>query len=283
MKKSHTMKILILGFTILSLTETTFAQPNPSPTPTPPKTRPATYDEGTESITDFPVSSDDREWAQNTLLSIQDLKENIKRMSVPRQKEALLSGIEAMIPASAPKRTETLLRVTLNRALAINDIIEREAIEPGRLLGKKVAAGTIDQQVRILKKSLELAEKYYQSDILYLNEKIAKKDQNLTKLEWAKFGRDYSEMLVKVSNSLFDASAQFEVMKKAVDWYAVSLKNDKYQYAYAPVISKIATALTTLNRIQITSDAQAIMQIRELRYVYRTAKEMADKVEAQRR
>jgi hypothetical protein len=201
--------------------------------PVAPKTGNSPFDEGTQEG----LTQQDRarisDWALNTKLALEEITTKISPLKMVEKKQMLVECMENAVIDSAPLASETLLRYTLNRALAANKAIEEEGI---RKNFPTFAAGTVDQQVRLLRNSVDLALEYYQNDVMYINgKKQSNKLRDLIAPEYARFGTRYNDLLLTLSNSVFDATAQYSILRKSIGWYANDLAKDAKADAYGRI------------------------------------------------
>lgn len=191
--------VLILGFQA----GVASAQSQP---PIPVIKPPSIFDEGTQA---GPLSPDQvknfAEYATNARAQMAELSRvtaDISKESVDR----LVKGFEKIIAASSPKQNETLIRFVLNRALKITQAIEKES-DPSDL-------GVIDQEWRILRRSIEFASKKADLDKLYLAN--AEQKGNPPVLPFSEFGVEYADWLIRLSRSIVDSSAKYTVVRLAL-------------------------------------------------------------------
>jgi hypothetical protein len=87
------------------------------------------------------------------------------------------------------------MRYALNRGIVLNTFIQEES--------DANAVGTSDVQLRVLRSSVVMAIKYYDTDMDILTKK--------TSAPYVLFGLDYFEFLSELNKSIFDASAQYKI------------------------------------------------------------------------
>jgi hypothetical protein len=213
-------------------------------TTTAPKNDGGVFSEGTEEGLSAQDRSRISDWALNTKLALEEITVKIASLKMVEKKQMLLECIENAVVDSAPLASETLLRYTLNRAMAANKVIEDEAVRKNY---PSFAAGTVDQQVRLLRESVELALEYYQNDVMYINgKKASNKLRDLIAPEYARFGTRYNDLLLTLSNSIFDATAQYSILRKSIGWYANDLAKDAKAEAYGRIAINLDNIWRTL-------------------------------------
>jgi hypothetical protein len=167
---------------------------------------------------------------------------NIEPLKMVEKKQMLVECIENVVIDSAPLSSETLLRYTLTRALKANEVIEEEGLRKNL---PYVAAGTIDQQVRLLRESVKMALNYYKNDVAYINGKNTK-IRDLIAPEYANFGIAYNDLLMKLSSSIFDATAQYGILRKSIGWFAKDLSKDAKAEAFGRIAINLDNSWRTL-------------------------------------
>jgi hypothetical protein len=187
-------------------------------------------------------------WAKNSKILLVDLLDSVESLPTNLKLEQLTEGIKQGVVESAPKQSELIMRYSLNRALVINDILNKET-DP-------TAVGSMDARLRVLMASIKFALKYYDADVAALSSKAA--------LPFATFGIEYFSFLSELNKSIFDASAQYNIQKTALEFLQWDLYRDLNNAKYAPQIVKINTSLKKYPASNI-SDSAAISYIRQMK------------------
>lgn len=226
-------------------------------------TAPAGFEEGTESQLSADQMSEILPWAENSETTLKDLLETTRSFGYVEARDTLVRGIEDLVLASAPKRTELLMRYVLNRALKVHRQIEAQV--------DVSQPGVIDLQVRMLRASVRLAFKYYQSDLAYMNGRFVEKKTDLAGLPYASFGLEYAHFLMTLDQSLFDASAQYEIATLTLGLLEWDLYRDKDKLLYAPVIAKIDRFLKLAPKAAPAQDGDSVKWLRRVKKVYQDA------------
>jgi len=221
---------------------------------------PAGFDEGTESSLNATQMSEILPWAENSRETLKDLLDTTSSFSYREAKETMVRGIQDVVLASAPKRTELLTRYVLNRALKTHALIEREV--------DTTQPGVVDLQVRFLRNSIQMALKYFVSDVAYLNGRFVEKKADLASMPYAEFGLDYAQFLMTLDQSVLDASAQYDIAVQALGLLEWDLYRDQDRLLYAPVISKIDRFLKLAPAQAGASDGDSIRWLRKVKKVY---------------
>ncbi len=210
--------------------------------------RPAILEEGTQRELSRAQIAELLPWAKNSKLFLTDLLENIQPLNTADKIESLVSGISSTVGESAPKHSELLMRYALNRGLVLNEILSKE-MDPE-------AVGTQDAKLRVLKASIHLALKYYETDLAVMSAKM--------NAPFVSFGLDYFNFLNEINKSIFDASAQYTIQRTSLEWLQWDLYRDLNNTSYAAQIVKINNGLKTLPTRKL-SDSQSISYIRQMK------------------
>ena len=226
--------------------------------------KPAILEEGTQRVLTPAQIAELLPWAKNSKVFLLDLLESINGLTTLDKVERLADGIQTVVGESAPKNSELLMRYALNRGIVINDILSKEMDAD--------AVGSQDVRLRVLRESINMAIKYYDIDLATLTKKSA--------APFVLFGLDYFEFLSELNKSVFDASAQYNIQRTALEWLQWDLYRDLNNTSYASQIVKINNAIKTFPARKMT-DAQAIANIRLMKQIAQQlrVKETLKKVE----
>ena len=227
-----------------------------------PVARAADFEEGTETELSVQQLDKIKPWATNSLIQLRDLLDKVNTMTYRDAHETMVDEIKNVVLASAPKKTELLLRFILNRAMKVNDELATDS--------NTDAPGAVDTEVRILRLSVELAQRYYTSDIAFLDAR--EKDSAAATLPYAAFGLEYANMLMTMDQSMFGARAQYAVARLVLGFLQVDLNRDEHlRFRYAPAIGKIHAFLTKLPERSPDNGAMALKYVRQMRKTYEQA------------
>lgn len=209
---------------------------------------PQALQEGTQRVLNPSQIAELLPWAKDSKIFLNDLLENTQGLSTLDQIERLTDGVANAVGESAPKNSELLMRYALNRALVLNGILDKEM--------SAEAVGTADVKLRVLKASIKMALKYYDTDMALLTKKST--------APYVTFGLDYFEFLNELNKSIFDASAQYSIQRTSLEWLQWDMYRDLNNTSYAPQIVKINNGLKTFPTRKLT-DAQSIAYIRQMK------------------
>lgn len=212
--------------------------------------KPSILEEGTQRELSKAQIAELLPWAKDSKLFLVDLLENIQGLTIQDKIDRLAEGLATVVGESASKNSELLMRYALNRGLVLNNILASEMSAD--------AVGTADARLRVLKSSIEIALKYYETDMAIL--------QKRTTAPYVIFGLDYFEFLSELNKSIFDASAQYTIQRTALEWLQWDLYRDLNNASYAPQIVKINNGLKSFPIKKIT-DSQAIANIRLMKKI----------------
>ena len=165
-------------------------------------TKPAILDEGTQRVLSPDQIAELLPWAKDSKLFLTDALNDLDSIPMSLKVERLLQSIKQVVQDSGSKNSELFMRYILNRGLAVNDILSKEV--------DMDAIGSIDAQFRILRQTVEMAIKYYDIDMTIISKKGA--------APFKDFGVEYFNFLTNLNNSIFDASAQYNIQRTALEF-----------------------------------------------------------------
>lgn len=211
---------------------------------------PSFLDEGTQRELSMAQIAELLPWAKDSKMFLVDLIDNAQSLPMEQRLERLLEGVEQVVKESQSKKSELVMRYSLNRSLVLYKILDQEM--------DSQVVGSIDIKVRVLMQSIKLAISYYDTDVLNLSKK--------TTLPFAQFGLEYFGFLHELNKSIFDASAQYNIQRTALEFLQWDLYRDLNNISYAPQIIKINNALKIFPQKKM-SDAYSINYIRQMKKV----------------
>jgi cell division protein FtsL len=213
--------------------------------------KPSVLEEGTQRDLSPAQIAELLPWAKDSKSMLSDLLENIQGLGMTDKVSRMVDGIQQVVGESAPKNSELFMRYVLNRALVLNDMLDKEIDAD--------AVGAIDVKSRVLVLSIKMAIKYYDID----SAKLA--DQKVVS-PFASFGKEYFYFLKELNKSIFDASAQYKIERTSLEWLQWDLYRDLNNTSYASTIIKINNALRIFPSTKLT-DSQSINYIKQVRKV----------------
>ncbi len=220
----------------------------------------AVLNEGTQVELSQEQISEMLPWAKNSKIFLEDLLEDVAGLRKAEQLQQLKAVIRDVVLQSAPKKTELLMRYVLNRSMMLVDVISNESVSGDR--------GIMNNQLRLLKRSVEMALGYYKSDLSYLNGE----DDSADRVSFAVFGLEYSVFLADLGNSILDASAQYKVIRMRLGFLQNSLYRDQNNKVFAPSIISLNNALKANPEEVEASDQNYLERIRQLKRIYEKQK-----------
>lgn len=243
--KSLKLKVLTIGLALLSsITTAVFAEDIVIPV----VSKPRALQEGIQRDLTSDQVAQLIPWAKNSKLELKELLESVKQLNTEDKIEKLVIGIESIIEKSAQKNSELLMRYVLNRALVINKELSEEM--------DSLVVGSMDVKLRVLSTSITMALDYSDDDVTTLNTN--------NKIRYAMFGKVYYSFLYELNKSIFDASAQYKILKTALEWYQWDLYRDLDNNVYAAYIVKINNILKQYPK-QKAQDTEAMAFVRQLK------------------
>lgn len=215
--------------------------------------KPAALQEGTQRVLTSAQINEILPWAKDSKVFLIDLLSSIEGLSTLDKIDRLVTGIQTVVSESSPKNSELLMRYSLNRGLVLNETLSKEMVNE--------TVGTQDTKLRVLILSIEMALNYYDADIASLS--------NKTFTPVAKFGLEYFTFLNELNKSIFDASAQYQIQRIALEWFQWDLYRDLNNTSYAPQIVKINNSLKIYASKKL-NDKEALNTIRQLKKIVGT-------------
>lgn len=210
--------------------------------------KPAVLQEGTQRELTAAQIAELLPWAKDSKVFLKDLLESTQGLSSTDKLDRLVEGMKTVVGESAPKNTELLMRYAINRGLVLNEILAKES--------SVETVGSIDAKVRVLVSSINMAIKYYDTDMATLSKK--------SPAPFVTFGMDYFNFLTELNKSIFDATAQYSIQRTSLEWLQWDLYRDLNNTGYAAQIVKINNSLKVYPA-KVTSDKQAISFIRQMK------------------
>lgn len=211
------MKAFIISLTLSSMSMSAFGAPQTSSE--------KYFNEGTETTLTKEQVQEIKPWAQNTRALLLKLLENARNLTYTEKTNTLIRGIRQGVLASAPHNTELSMRYILNRANKVYKIMRTSphANEPM----------AVDAQNRLLQEAVEMAIRYYQSDMQALNK--AKNGEAFNTLTF-KFAVDCQNLLNSLSQFNFDPIVNYKIQYLRVSYFQLDLFRLKDNKTYANAI-----------------------------------------------
>ncbi len=195
-----------------------------------------------------------RPWAENSEFRLKEILRMSENYSIDDKISYLASGIEKLVIASAPRKSEILLRFALNRGLKIVDVIVNNT--DGELNAKR-------NMLRVLERSIDFAITYYEDDIAFLTNGAYPKES------LSSFGKDYALFFHDLVKTTLDASAQYELMLLNLHYLKIDLARSLEREKYAGEVLKINDALLLLPTTAPSSDQVSLERIRGMKQLIR--------------
>ena len=200
------------------------------------------YDNGPSGKLDIEQLHDIKSYAINAKTSISRTLSAIDHMSDSVEiKSKLTTEINKIISESKDMRSVLLLTHALESGMTLVKMIDQNSVLRGPMYTPQ---GTIDQENRILKRSLQFADDYYQSDFDFING-VETKREIVTNPKFLVFGVEITKFLVKMSDGVLNARSEYGMIRWTLAVLANYIKNDKdVGIAYSSTRYNIAKVLT---------------------------------------
>ncbi len=214
------------------------------------------FAEGTLTTLNTQEIGDYIPWANNAKKLLQDALTDSKRLRLEEKVEFLKNEIKSVVRESSPKKYQMLMRFALNRGLLLADIVERETEykDPGMILN----------EIAILKTAIKTSFEFYESDLEF--QKKVSEGKGTVVVPQADLGLMLAQRMLKISPEIFDASAQYQFMKKTFEMLNWDLSQDADSKKYAEQIVDIYK-FTSKMPANAKNDEEAIKHVRSLYYL----------------
>lgn len=213
-------------------------------------TAPSLLKEGTQTTLSEAQIAELLPWAKNSRVFLTDLQDSVQNLNMADKIDRLVDGITNTVTESSTKQSELLMRYILNRGLVVHDILNKKMDAD--------AVGTQDVKLRVLRSTIVMALKYYDTDMETLSKG--------TPAPFVLFGMDYFNFLNDLNKSIFAASAQYSIQRTALEWLQWDLYRDLNNAGFASQIVKINNQLKIFPTTQL-SDKQSISYIAQMKLI----------------
>ncbi len=259
---------MVLGFATLTAPQMASAQVTPNPS--------LELPDGPSGKLDLGVLQDIKSYAINANSDITRLLNAVAQMNDSVEiKNKLFNGINNIISNTKGSRSTLLLTQSLQAGITLVKLIDQQSIQRGLQFTPQ---GTVDQEVRIMRQSLNFAKEYYESDFAFINGVLAKNEVK-TNPKFVEFGMKLNSFIIKMSDGVLNARASYGMIRWSLALLANYIKNDKeIGIAYASTRYNIATTLTEkdlatgksiypdlVNGEMAPSDVECVIKIRNLK------------------
>jgi formylglycine-generating enzyme required for sulfatase activity len=189
------------------------------------------------------------QWMKNSRNDLKDLLVRVGDEADHFRRTALLrAGISRVIEGSFPKNTELQMRVVLHRALKLERRVSRQSSEKGfNRFGEAFLKGAIN-----------LALKYYTSDLSYLQDKKNKRDLG-------SFAAKTYNFFLEQGKKIVDVTAQYQYLYSVMSIFKIDLFRSPINKApkVARIISQIHNGLRFLPQA-VSNDSIARENLRKI-------------------
>ena len=170
------------------------------------ETQDSIFNEGVDTtIRAEDIGDDVRMWAQNTALKLTKALEDIKSLSIPEKKEALVSVIQESVTEAKDKRELLLMRFMLNRALKLNEFYQNQS---DALVLNYVLLPAVKKAILL----------YEESDLPFLEANKDKPESEIKPPAYAAFTKESIDFLLTASNMNKTLEGQFEILRASLVW-----------------------------------------------------------------
>ena len=193
-----------------------------------------------------------RVWAENSKVALEDLLLSVDGISDPDERLKLLEdGMGEIVETSSHKGNELFLRYALNRGIYMSEIVRKES---DSVLDTRIP------RLRMLEYSIQLAMDFFQHDIRFLE---WGEDPRLNRVAFAKA---WFQLNINLAKKVWDASAQYNVLRFGLGRLQVDLGHSAEKERYANDIRRIDNLLGSLGEENLdrSFDQGLLDQIRRM-------------------
>ena len=219
------------------------------------------FEEGTlVSLTEDEVETFEV-WAINLeSLLYQSLKDSMNK-PINERVEFIENEIKNIVRSSGKKKYQTLMRFALNRGMLLNKILLDESDINVR--------GTVENQIDILVKSIDIAREFYQSDLDFHMQVQSLDDP--VQIQYAQFGLRFARKMFFAAINIFDASAQYRVLYKILEMLNWDIVQDSHSILYSEVIIDIYRLLESFDEMNVIDDQLNLKRVRQMIQLFKRA------------
>lgn len=193
-------------------------------------------------------------YAQNAQSVLTKALSDINSMTVQQQVKHLTAVIKAVVKNSGQKNYQTFMRFALNRTLFLVQELVKES-DWG-------TPGTPENVLNIQVKGIELALRFYESDLAY--QRKVNQGQDSVVLNHAAFTIDFGKTMLTASQSVLDASAQYRLLYKILEMINWDLSRDQNAVEFSDTIVEIYNTLYSMDENPTGNDVDSVLNIRRL-------------------
>ncbi len=231
---------------------------------------PKGFEEGTETRLTAAQLKELEPYATNSMTRLRDALEETKNINGSRALDILLNKFRQISTLSGARRNEMLMRYVIHRGLKIAEIVQEQSDSSNKI--------AVDQTVRILKRSAEMAIDYYESDFEFVNGRGVPRYSDDRLIDYSSFGVDYGIFLMSIQESMPDISAQYTIARLSLGLLQYDLYRDLNRRAMAaPAISRLQDTMTATPETATSDSAEYLNHLIRIRrdFLY-SAKFMSD-------
>lgn len=193
-------------------------------------------------------------YAQNAQSVLTKALADINSMTVQQQVKHLTAVIKAVVRNSGQKNYQTFMRFSLNRTLLLVQELVKES--------DWATPGTVENVLNIQVKGIELALRFYESDLAY--QRRATKGDETVVLNHAAFANDFGKTMLTATQNVLDASAQYRLLYKILEMINWDFSRDQYAIELSDTIVEIYTMLYSMDENPTANDPDSVQGIRRL-------------------
>ena len=165
---------------------------------------------------------------RNPKSDIEQALKDVKTISDPSEaRDMLLKQAKRIVEYSKAQGDKLLLSQSLASGITLTSYIQDTVID-----AHKAPAGTVRQQVRILKHAFTQAKKYFERDRDYMNRLINTPQADARSSDWVYFGKELSKFIMELSEGMLNMKAHYAINRWAAGVFERKLLDDRNRAAF---------------------------------------------------
>lgn len=217
----------------------------------------------------------------NPKVALNHLLTKIRNLKDPSEvKQTLFRGLNDIQRDTLSTENNLIFKHSIKAGLELSQLIHSQTIAQGK---SRTPPGTIRQQIRIMKKSVDLALGYYESDESYVRalrtgtlaeQEAAKKCRTP---DFIKFGKELTKFIIGMSDGVLNIQAAYGMVRWSIGVFENYMLQDRGAAGYADTIRLLDTTRGNpefpdlMQGEKPLNDLQAVDRIMKLKLIAKQA------------
>ena len=202
-------------------------------------------------------------YTQNAKSVLSKALTDSESMPMEQRVKHLTAIMKSVVKGSGQKTYQTFMRFALNRTL----LLVKELVSQSDWKTPGTIENVLDLQVR----GIELALRFYESDLAY--QQRANREEDTVVLNHGEFATIFGNTMLVSTQNVLDASAQYRLLYKILEMMNWDLSRDQYAAGVADTIVEIYNTLYSMDENPAPADQDNILNIRRLNLLLGPAKQ----------